>query len=194
MWEEELPKILRTCPPPSSNIEGLSWIKPPSPRRLLHSKFWTAWEYFQPRWTGCLLSLSGCQAKFQTPVRSPDDIWLWGNRSDNRYRTRCKNQRNPIWDRLAIHTRQGLSYGNTHGLPGLHCQLGERSRFGAWSRSFRASRHGKVIDCARDRTSLRQSASSYVIVYLFAEGAVQTGGLSPVHDSCSRSLRPLSFV
>src|SRR6266702_1205930 len=50
-----------------------------------------------------------------------------GYRSDNRYRTSCKYQRNPIRNRLAIHTRQGLSYGNAHGLPGLHCQLGNDS-------------------------------------------------------------------
>ncbi|KAH8989090.1 hypothetical protein EDB92DRAFT_901270 [Lactarius akahatsu] len=33
---------------------------------------------------------------------------------------RCKNQRNTIRDRFAIHTRQGLSYGNSRGVPGLH--------------------------------------------------------------------------
>src|SRR6266702_3121003 len=37
-----------------------------------------AWEYFQPRWTGYLLSLSGCQVKFQTPVGSRDDMWFCG--------------------------------------------------------------------------------------------------------------------
>ncbi|KAH9026577.1 hypothetical protein EDB84DRAFT_1610513 [Lactarius hengduanensis] len=44
-----------------------------------------------------------------------------------------------------------------------------------------------------NRTSLRQNPSAYVIVYLSTEGAIQTGS-SPLHDSCSRSLRPLSFV
>ncbi|KAH9033691.1 hypothetical protein EDB83DRAFT_1828164 [Lactarius deliciosus] len=87
-------------------------------------------------------------------------------------KARQKNRRNPIWDRFTIHAWQGLSYGNAHSVSGLHRQLGERPRFGALSGSFRASRHGKVIDCARDRTSLRQNPSSYVIVYLFTEGAI----------------------
>src|SRR6266702_2434882 len=32
------------------------------------------WESFQLRWIGYLLSFSGCQAKFQTPVRGPDGL------------------------------------------------------------------------------------------------------------------------
>ncbi|KAH9026693.1 hypothetical protein EDB83DRAFT_1924136 [Lactarius deliciosus] len=87
-------------------------------------------------------------------------------------KARQKNRRNPIWDRFTIHAQQGLSYGNAHSVSGLHRQLGERPRFGALSGSFRASWHGKVIDRTRDRTSLRQNPSSYVIVYLFTEGAI----------------------
>ncbi|KAH9055074.1 hypothetical protein EDB87DRAFT_1355503 [Lactarius vividus] len=34
---------------------------------------------------------------------------------------RCKNRRNPISERLALHRRQGLSSRNTHGIPRLHC-------------------------------------------------------------------------
>ena len=40
-------------------------------------------------------------------------------------RTRCKNQRNPMRMRLPVYSQQGLSHGNTRGIPGLHCQLGE---------------------------------------------------------------------
>ena len=45
--------------------------------------------------------------------------------SENYHRAGRKNQRDTIRDRLEIHTRQGLSHGNTHSFPGLHYQLGE---------------------------------------------------------------------
>src|SRR6266702_2598961 len=51
--------------------------------------------------------------------------YLEGYRSEDCHRARRKNQRNSIRDGLPIHTRQGLSYGNTHGLPGLHRQMGK---------------------------------------------------------------------
>src|SRR6266702_442547 len=38
------------------------------------------------------------------------------------------------------------------------------------------------------------NAPSYVILYLFAEGAIRRRGLPPLYNSCSRSLRPLSII
>ena len=98
------------------------------------------WISTRLEWVSSQVSDAGTQSRWL--------VDFMGYRTDNRRRTSCKYQRNPIWNRLAIHTRQGLSYGNADGLPRLHCELGERSHFGAQSRSFRASRHGKVIDRA----------------------------------------------
>jgi len=51
---------------------------------------------------GVATQLKWVSSQVSDVVRSPDNPE--GYRSEDCHRARCKNQRNPIWDRIALHT------------------------------------------------------------------------------------------
>ena len=69
--------------------------------------------------------VDGMSTQLQWVLSQVLDAGMWLQKlqsylSDDHHSGGCKNRRNPLWNRLALQPRQGLSSRHTDGLPQLH--------------------------------------------------------------------------